>query len=285
MTLFPPSYAGRVANIVKTDANPTGNNIIIAGSSGTIAGSSLLLTNRWESVSVFADGSNYQITSMRKALPAQIISALGSGTYFPTPGIMKAKITIIGGGAAGGGAGTGASTGAAAAGGGGGGACIKWLAGSSLFASYPYIVGAGGPAGVSGNNAGLAGSSTIFGSSILSTALIAGTGVPGNGSAGASTATTNSGQQAGGTAIGGDINIVGGPSGAGIIFGAGNLTAGAGGGSYLASPSIAAAGTTTGGTSGNLYGGGGSGGSQVNNGGTQVGGVGAQGVIIIEEFV
>lgn len=167
-----------------------------------------------------------------------------SGTYTKPTGLMRAKITVIGGGGAGNFSGSGGP------GGGGGGTSIAVKEATSISATESITVGVGG--GSAGNNGGT--------SSVGSFASATG----GSGAASAS----NTGGQ-GGTGSGGDINIGGGGGG-----GADGGRAGAGGSS--SSGGGAAAGGNAG-SAGRLYGGGG-------GGGYASAGVGAAGIVFIEEF-
>lgn len=209
----------------------------------------------------------------------------GSGTYYLPPTCQAIKVTIVGSGGGGGGTSTSVATGGAGSGGGGGGTAIKYFSnpssipGNSSSTSFTFSVAAGGVGGTAGNTAGSIGSSSLFG-----TTLLAGFGGAG-GSGGAATAIAITGNGGGGgNASGGDVNILGTGGLYGLVIAAGSAAGGAGGGTYLAGGTIDNLNSNATGAAGNLYGGGGAGGDQINNGGAQAGGVGANGVIIVEEY-
>ena len=221
---------------------------------------------------------------------AKIFNVLGGGPYVPSPNVKGAKVTIIGGGGSGGSCATSAASSGAAGGAGSGGTVIKYLSGSSLLgiASFPFIIGSGGPASASGGNNGLAGSSTIFGSSILPQALVAGGGNFGAAGGAINLGSLDGGGGFGGTATGGDYNMVGNNGGSGITYGTAGVTgvqAGFGAGSFMSGQVWNAVNSNIGGANANGYGGGGAGGQNLNNGGAQIGGTGFQGIVIVEEFM
>ena len=201
-----------------------------------------------------------------------------SGTYAtPSPAPLYIRVTVVGGGGSGGGAATAAATAAAGSGGSGGGTAIKII--TSPIGNYSYTVGAGGPSGTAGNNPGNVGTASNF-----NTTIIGGGGLAGNGSATASSPIVNAGSVAGGSASGGDINILGGAGAYSIILSSGSAISGSGGGTFLAGSTWTNQGTSATGHAGSGYGSGGSGGLQLNNGGAQQGGVGANGVVIVEAY-
>ncbi|WP_438272724.1 glycine-rich domain-containing protein [Serratia fonticola] len=196
-----------------------------------------------------------------------------SGTYTPTPGTKKIRITMTGGG--GGGGGCQATNNAqtfSGAGGGAGGTIITMfqLIGAT---SYPVVVGAGG-AGGNGAANGSDGGSTIF---ATFTAV-------GGGGAGRTSANNTAGGS-GGVPMTGDIRIVGGYGNDGqssTFFLTGN-----GGTSYFGGGgrSGTGVGTSGGGVSGSSPGSGGGGAyDPVYSGQASRGGSGAAGIVIIEEF-
>ncbi|HAI3047961.1 TPA: phage tail protein [Escherichia coli] len=190
-----------------------------------------------------------------------------SGTYTPTPGTKRIRVTITGGGGGGGGCkATSNNETFFGAGGGAGGTIISIM--TPTQNSYPVTIGAGGAGGVSATN-GTRGGNSVFAS------LIA----PG-GAGGGKSGVTNTNGGNGGVPSTGDINIIGGCGGDGQ---SGNIgVSGEGGTSYWGGGGRAGAG---GGVSGKAYGSGGGGAYDAGYSGTSMtGGKGAAGICIIEEF-
>ncbi|EJH9337111.1 hypothetical protein NF737_000555 [Escherichia coli] len=190
-----------------------------------------------------------------------------SGTYTPTPGTKRIRVTITGGGGGGGGCKAISNNETFfGAGGGAGGTVITIL--TPTQNSYPVTIGAGGAGGVSATN-GTSGGNSVFAS------LIA----PG-GADGGKVGVTNTNGGNGGVPSTGDIRITGGNGGDGQ---SGNISvSGEGGASYWGGGGRAGAG---GGVSGKAYGSGGGGAYDAGYSGTSMtGGKGADGVCIIEEF-
>lgn len=212
-----------------------------------------------------------------------------SGTYTPTTNMKYCTIEVVGGGGAGGGAASTSSTqGAAGGGGGGGGYARKTVAAATIGASKSVTIGAGGIVGSAGNNPGNAGGTTSVGSTIVS----ATGGNGGNGSA--VSGATNIAFAAGGTGgVGssGDFNATGNAGTGGYASGVTPTGAlpGAGGGSYLgggAAPVGAGTNSTSIGNAGQNYGGGGSGGyNLLSEASGTTGSAGAQGIVIITEYI
>ena len=185
-----------------------------------------------------------------------------SGTWNKPAGLMRAKVTVIGGGAGGSGVFT-IDTGGG--GGGGGGAAIKLIQDASLGSSETITIGAGGAGGSGGNAVGSVGGTSSFGALASAT----GGGTKGNYKDGGP----------GGLGSGGDLNITGGGGEAGSEDTIRN--GGIGGSSILGGGATTNAGASAGQAAGNFGGGGSStGGNNVN----RSGGVGADGVIFVEEF-
>src|SRR5207244_3356966 len=84
----------------------------------------------------------------------------GTTTYTPSTGIRALLIEAIGAGGGGGGVATAVTNSGAAGGGGGGG--YSSVFSTTIKASYPVVVGLGGPGGVAGANPGTAGTDTTF---------------------------------------------------------------------------------------------------------------------------
>lgn len=190
-----------------------------------------------------------------------------SGTYTPTPGTKRIRVTITGGGGGGGGCQAYSSSETFFGGGGGaGGTIISTM--TPAQNSYQVTIGAGGAGGVSAT-IGLKGGDSAFAS------LIA----PG-GQGGGKTGATNTNGGGGGAPTTGDIRITGGDGGDGQ---SGNIgVSGEGGASYWGGGGRAGAG---GGIIGKAYGSGGGGAYDAGYSGTSMtGGKGADGVCIIEEF-
>ncbi|MBO9144969.1 MAG: tail fiber protein [Escherichia coli] len=190
-----------------------------------------------------------------------------SGTYTPTPGTKRIRVTITGGGGGGGGCkATSNNETFFGAGGGAGGTIISIM--TPTQNSYPVTIGAGGAGGVSATN-GTRGGNSVFAS------LIA----PG-GAGGGKVGVTNTNGGNGGVPSTGDIRITGGNGGDGQ---SGNIgVSGEGGTSHWGGGGRAGAG---GGVSGKAYGSGGGGAYDAGYSGTSMtGGKGAAGICIIEEF-
>ncbi|HFM3630037.1 TPA: tail fiber protein [Escherichia coli] len=190
-----------------------------------------------------------------------------SGTYTPTPGTKRIRVTITGGGGGGGGCKAASNNETFfGAGGGAGGTIISIM--TPTQNSYPVTIGAGGAGGVSATN-GTRGGNSVFAS------LIA----PG-GESGGKVGVTNTNGGNGGVPSTGDIRITGGDGGDGQ---SGNIgVSGEGGTSYWGGGGRAGAG---GGVIGKAYGSGGGGAYDAGYSGTSMtGGKGASGICIIEEF-
>ncbi|CAD5458613.1 phage tail-collar fiber domain-containing protein [Escherichia coli] len=190
-----------------------------------------------------------------------------SGTYTPTLGTKRIRVTITGGGGGGGGCKAISNNETFfGAGGGAGGTIISIM--TPTQNSYPVTIGAGGAGGVSATN-GTSGGNSVFAS------LIA----PG-GAGGGKVGVTNTNGGNGGVPSTGDIRITGGHGGDGQ---SGNISvSGEGGTSHWGGGGRAGAG---GGVSGKAYGSGGGGAYDAGYSGTSMtGGKGAAGICIIEEF-
>lgn len=187
-------------------------------------------------------------------LNIQVITS--SGNYTPTPGARSALIFLTGGGGGGGGAPGG--------GGGGGGTCVKRisLTGVSSIAITLGAGGAGATTGVNGNNGG--------NSSIASLSMTA------NGGVGGHTVGYAIGG-AGGSATGGDLNMLGNQ---GQLMSVGSpVGGGGGGGSFWGGGGAGNDPNTSAAAVAGVYGGGGGGGYFA---GTSA--AGGNGVAVILEF-
>lgn len=207
------------------------------------------------------------------------------GTYTPTSGMKYCIIECVGGGGGGGAVDSGSTATLYQGGGGGGGAYSrKFASAATVGASQTVTIGSGGAGGAAGTNDGGNGGTTSVGS--ICTA-------PG-GSGGAYTDGSQLGTGgAGGVAGTGDISIVGHAGSNGwytsdtyAASGRGGGDAGAGMGAGAPYPANSAyASTTFTGVAGGDYGGGASGGLRVYIASSEAGGAGADGLVIITEFV
>jgi len=208
-------------------------------------------------------------------------TANGNFTKATYPTLTSIKVRLVGGGGGGGGAAASAANQASqGTGGGGGGYCEKVYLAADLAASEPVVIGSGGGGGPIGA-AGTAGGNTTF------KGLIGEGGSPGAGGPSA-LSTTNSGGL-GGSGTGGDLNIDGGDGGMSRVFQGGTTSypnnAAYGGASQMGGSRRASSGTTgAAGGSGKLYGGGGTGATSVNGSAGNTGGIGANGVVMIEVY-
>ncbi|MGO6934691.1 hypothetical protein ACCS97_23465 [Rhizobium ruizarguesonis] len=198
-----------------------------------------------------------------------------SATYTPTAGTTKIHVTATGGGGGGGGGGgTTASTYAVGGGGGGGATVVSDF--TSGFSSVAMTIGAGG--GVASGGNGLSGGTTSFGA-----LASAGGGLGGSVGPQASGAAV----QAGGTgavASGGSfLNSSGGAGGIAVGTSTGNFSSGFGGSSFWGAGGSARF-STSAGFAGTNYGSGGGGSANGVSQGTNAGGPGAPGVIVVEEY-
>ncbi len=213
----------------------------------------------------------------------QVFTSGTAATYTRPAGISSILVEAVGGGGGGGGAAISTGGGAAGGGGGGGGYCRLWVAAAPATATY--TVGTGGAGGTAGNNNGATGVATTFvgtGANIAAQPGIGGSGSP------ISTSSAFRGAGGGGgTASGGDVNIVGGTGNYGYTTnaaGTGFTEAGYGGGTYLGDGGVFNPAVATGATAAANSGAGGGGGGATNNGSAFAGGAGAAGIIIVWEF-
>ncbi len=225
------------------------------------------------------------LSAVASPITRTILTTTSTSPYVPPAGCRAILVKAIGGG---GGSGyiacsttseTSISTGGAA------GAYVEKLITSPLT-SYDFSVGAGGAGGTSGSNIGANGSNTTFGTSFLT----AGGGSGGNSVINATTEQTLNGA-GGGLAVGGDININGADALPASILSAGNL-----GSAFISSggPSIFGTSPSCGYflTGGGNYGAGtgpnpgdgAMGGYSLGYVISYIGGTGADGIIIIDEY-
>lgn len=214
--------------------------------------------------------------------PTQTILTAASGTYTVPAGCTRIFVECVGQGGGGGGVNCATSGQVAIASGGGGGAYAASLI-VNPSASYAYAVGQGANGGAAGANNGTAGADTSFGGGII----LAKGGGAGNGTANTAAPQYTSGVAGGvGSSCVGQITIDGGGSYTAWSPAAtiGIPGAGGAGAVYGVSHQTAEVTTAGNGANGRGYGGGGQGGYRVASTGTQSGGNGANGVIIVTEY-
>jgi hypothetical protein len=226
----------------------------------------------------------------------------GSGTFTRDAKCLFAQVIVTGGGGGGGGSDSTSTTAGIAAGGGGGGAgtALKWFTAAQLGATCSYAVGAAGAAGaVAGGTGGTGGNSTFTpsGTGGVLTGL-GGSGGTGSGSAYAGQGCAFNGGN-GGNATGGDFHHIGLDGHPGFSYyvssaspAANRLScAGNGGGSYWgggANGPVQWSTTIIGSAAGvdaTVMGAGGSGSYNAWTTAGRVGGAGADGEILIIEYL
>ena len=186
-----------------------------------------------------------------------------SGTWTKPSGISKVKVTVVGGGGGGYGRNTYNEEGP---GGGGGGSAIKFIDVSSV-SSVSVTIGAGGAGGANADASD--GGTTSFGSYTSAT-----------GGSGAESGQDTGG--VGGSGSNGDVNLTGGTGRkGGFSYHPSNYYYGGAGGASLLGPGTSNVSTAGAAINGIGYGSGGSG--RVTNG-TNAGGSGSSGIIIVEEY-
>lgn len=228
--------------------------------------------------------NNGSTVSIRNLVNIQVLTS--GTTYTPTSGTNYVRIKIVGGGGGGGGVTSSASSSAVAGGGASGSYCEAYVPLTGA-ASYTCAIGAGGTGGSNAGGIGGAGGSSSL--TIGATTYTAPGGNGGNFVAVGTTAAIPVGGTVGAIATNGNImNITGQGGSRGHRLSATLAVGGQGGDSLLGiggSEVTLNANNLSASNNGIGYGSGGSGAATTGNGGgARTGGVGAQGVIIIEEY-
>lgn len=212
------------------------------------------------------------------SINVQTFNPGGSYTYTPTTGMSYCIVECVGSGGGGGGVTSGSGVSAAAGGGGGGAYAKSVLSAATVGASQTITVGSGGAGGAAGNNNGSNGAASSFGS------LVSADG--GSGGFGSATSATTPAfgiyGAGGGSGTGqliknGDSGLLGlswGTGQIGIGGQGGNSFYGIGGEQLVNLP----------GANGFNYGSGG-GGAASGNTGAVAGGNGADGIVIVTEYI
>jgi hypothetical protein len=205
--------------------------------------------------------------------PTVTVLTVGSGTYTTKAGCKAIRVRLQGGGGGGGNAGVVSSGQFNVGGGGGAGAyCDKLIANPAV--SYPYTIGAGGSSAANGNP-------STFGSSLLT----APGGLAGSSQTSSTVAWVVPGGGPSSLPTGGDLNLQGSAGNPGII--SGYALGGVGGAAMFGGGGFGGAGfsgTGANGSGGSNPGSGGGGAANMAVGSGNVGGTGANGIAIIDEF-
>lgn len=226
-----------------------------------------------------ANGNPIQAVPLGFTMLSRTPILQGTTTYTVPAGCRAILIECIGSGGAGGGAATSSANCSLGGGGGSGSYSATWKITPKLTA-FTVAVGAGGTAGAAGA-AGNNGNDTTFDSASICTGKAGG----GGGVLAAGTTLVTQAGGAGGLASGavGDIKHDGSQGGWGVRLSASTGQGGDGGDAPIGGGSSAGANATvTPGNVGKQYGGGGSGAFTATT--AQVGGAGANGVILVTEF-
>ena len=206
----------------------------------------------------------------------------GSFVKADHPWLARIRVQVQAAGGGGGGVAlTGAAQASASGGGGGGEWASKEVAVAAISASETITVGVGGAGGAAGANNGTVGENSSFGSHVN-----AGGGSGGGGAAASTVGGYSAFASTGGTGgTGGDIHVKGGGTHP-VLLNIVRMHMAQGGGSQLSHPAAGAANSTgAAGTVGQIYGGGGDGAFNTDNQGAgHAGGVGADGIVIIELY-
>jgi hypothetical protein len=270
-------------------SSPTNGELLIGNGTGytlnnlTSTGSTITITNGPGTINLETSGGG-SVSGFR--INTQVFTL--SGTYIPTVGMKYCTIEVVGGGGGGGGTNaTGPSGISSASGGGGGGYARGSYSSSTIGASQPITIGAGGAGGFGGStNFGGFGGITSVGS------LISATG--GGGGQGTQTNANDKTEGGpGGIGIGGDFQTHGMPGGSSFYQASGSgitgfnfALGGFGGCSFFGGGALGKKDQSTGSYNALSYGGGGSG-SVADHGSSpsQLGGSGYSGIVVITEYI
>lgn len=222
-------------------------------------------------------------------IAVQRITPTGAFSYVPTTGTQYAIFELQGAGSGSAGCAGGASQGSVGAGG-GGGAWLKILvAGTTNLAAITGVVGAGGAGGAAGVNNGVAGGSTTL-TINAGTVWTAGGGAVSGAQGASATPTKNGGTAGGSVGLGTNATLIdymnGGPAAIGIVGNAAAVAAafGSNGGSSKMAP-ISVPSTLGQVATAGVYPGGGGSGATNGTGGNLAGAAGADGIVIVTEFI
>jgi hypothetical protein len=221
------------------------------------------------------DGSDESVTLRATRLDTIRVYAADDTWNKPAHLDFAVVLAIGAGGAGGGTAATAAGQQAAGAGGGGGGFSLKKIAAASLGSSETVTIGQGG-VGVSASD-GSAGGTTSFGAHLSATGGAGGEAGPASG-----TGYFRLGG-VGGLGSGGNLNVAGGDGGNSGVNNGARMQFGFGGSSYLGGGARSALSGV--GRPGLCPGTGGSGANQVASGAALLGGEGADGIVILWEYL
>lgn len=280
-------FSGSVANPTTTPAitmsTTVGTNQPIYSSGGALSGAGVGSNGQ-----VFTSNGGGSPPSWQN-LPSTSISQVvlrvftSSGSYVPTSGMKYCIAEGVGGGGGGGSTvATGAALVSAGGGGGGGGYFRSRFTAAQIGAAQTVNIGAGGAGATPANTQGTAGGTTSLG--VLASA---GGGIGGS-RGGASVVSVGDGGQSAST-LNGDFTARGNAGGIGMCFYVGTTSAGAGGnggdsllggGGNALGGSVGAAGSNA-----TAPGGGGSGAYSMPSGTGYNGGNGADGIVIITEYI
>lgn len=228
------------------------------------AGKTLIVNEAGTDVSAVAQFSKITKTTLTTPIT-------GTSTYSTPSDVVALQVECIGGGAGGGPAtGTAFTTAAVGGGGGSGGYSMKII--TTPLSAYSYFVGPGGASGADGTWSWFGSTSTCRGNGgVAGTSSVAGTSI-----------VIAEGGASGGNSGVGDIEAQGSDGFSGIRFSGTAGIGGAGGAAPHLSGTVSKVDSGNGGA-GKRYGGGGMGGFST-SATTSLGGAGAQGVVIITEF-
>lgn len=206
-----------------------------------------------------------------------------SDTWTKPANLVCVIVEAVGGGGGGGGVTAASSQACLGQGGGGGGYRKGLIFEASLSSTETITVGTGGAGGSVGT--GSNGGNSSFGSHITANGGSGGNGQTSSASVPRMGQTAGGGGGTGGS--GGDIAIAGGPGIPGIILSLTQAQPSMGGASHMSplTRSTSSVGTDEDGITGAAYGGGGSGAQSTNDSSNHNGGAGADGVVIVWEFV